>query len=124
MINRELGSLISALPLAPTNSRQERRLLRGATEQAVVRILMEQRARYCQSNGQVSLCLTQEELAKQLGLPYETHEERQRAGEMIRVTIWRVNPKLAAHNLVIANLHFLSLGRFAIFHLQEVWAVS
>lgn len=114
---------LPALPLAPAVPRPQRRLLRGQAETAVVRALTAQRERYCQSGSRVSLCLTQDELAEQLGLVRETPTDRRRAVWTLQQTIWRVNSKLAAQDLIIASLHS-SLGppRYAIFRLHEIWA--
>lgn len=124
MVSHEMGTHLPALPLASTEVRQERRLLRGASEQAVVRVLVAQRDRYCQSNGQGSLCLTQDALLGQLGLVGKTPEARRQAVRALRQTIWRVNPKLATQNLIIAVLHCFGQNQYAIFSLEEVWVAE
>ncbi len=121
MVNREMETPLSALPLAPGGFRQKRRLLRGSSEQAVVQVLLAQRERHCQSNGQVSLCLTQDELLAQLGLAGQTPEAHRLAVRTLRQIIWRVNPKLATQNLIIAGLHCFGQLQYAIFSLHEVW---
>ena len=113
---------LPALPLVPAVSRPSRQLRFGRTEGEVVRVLLAQRERYCQSGSQESLCLTQDELAKQLGLPCETPAALHQAVRTLRQTIWRVNPKLATHDLIIASVHVWGSPRYAIFHLQEMWA--
>lgn len=109
MGNREM-TLLPALPMPPAGFRREFRLLRGASEQAVVRVLVAQRERYYQSNGQVSLWLTQDELLERLGL----------AARALRQVIWRVNPKLATQNHIIAGCHCFGQLQYAIFSLQEI----
>lgn len=123
MVSHKHGVFLPALPLASAGVRYERRLLRGASEQAVVRVLAEQRERYCQSGGQVPLSLTLDDLAVQLGLPLGTLADRQRTGWSLKQAVSRVNGKLLTQDLTIVSLHSTLGGlRYALFRLSEIGA--
>jgi hypothetical protein len=120
----ELMTYLPMQPLAPAQIGTEWRVRLGKLEAELVGVLLAQREHACQSGSHASLCLTQDALAAQLRLPYATPAERQRAVWTLQQTIWRVNPKLAVHDLVIVRLYFLGVARYALFQLQEVWTVS
>lgn len=91
-----------------------RRLRLGGAEEAIVQALVHQRERYCQTGGQVPLCLSLPLLAAHLGLPQEKPKNLQRI-------ISRVNPKLAAHGWTIAWLQSGAGARgYALFCTSEV----
>lgn len=120
----ELGTHLPALPLAPAVPLPQRRLRFGRAETKVVQVLLAQRERACQSISRASLCLPQDILLEQLGLPKDTPAAHRLAVRTLRQTIWRVNPKLATQNLIIASVHCLGEPHYALFVLQEVWVAS